>query len=680
MIQKKHNHYIIQKIKDVSIRYKIMGAFFLIISLLGFTFSINGYYSFQSVDSYYEENFARNIQSEIYARMESELLSADLALYIVRTNKAVIKAFAERDRNLLQSMFLSSFPRLKKMGIAQFQFHLPDSTSFLRIHKPEKYGDSLKTFRKTVNQANANKKIIRGLEEGRAGFGFRVVAPIYYEGIHQGTVEFGRNFSIGFLNRLKEDFGGEYYIYIFNTGDSVAWKGSENSFLAGTTNEDPFKLDESRLEYVRDGEMVYYADKNIKSEIVLIPFHDFSGEVKGYIKSIRTREAIYNAENKALFYSAGIVATGIIFSSLIAYIILILINGPLNKSMKFASVIASGDLTESIELDRYDETGKLILALDNMRNELHDLLKEINDNAEKSSMAADELAHSSSETSKASDQVSITMEQLAAGATSLNDSAHAAWNSVLQLDESQKNVTDTAQLGKKEADEISLSASHAGEAAENASQMILRIKSIMNDTAKSVENLTVRVQTINEMTGSINAITEQINLLSLNASIEAARAGDAGRGFAVVAESVSKLADQSGQATEQINRSITEIVDTTHMTLNQIESGVKEVTDGSEEIQNALEGTKRIHKMIQDLVLRMDSITDAVIIQQNFTTEVKESISSVSTVAEQSAAGAEEAAASIEEISGLMINLSDSAEHLQGGSRRLKSLIEKFKV
>lgn len=680
MIDKKKNHFLLQFVKDVSIRIKIFGAFLLIIVLLGITFSVNGYFSFKALDDYHERVFAENIQSEIRARMDSNLRSSELSLLLIQQNPAVARAFAEKDRKALLDLFSDSYQNMKKMGVEQFQFHLPDSTSFLRLHKPEKYGDSLRSFRETVNEANRKKAPVRGLEEGRAGFGLRVVLPISYNGEHVGTVEFGRSFSSVFLNELKNDFGGEYFIYVFDREKSVAWKGSGSGFLSGTAQEDPSTVTDSMVEYLKKGSLTFVTDGTKQIESIMIPFQDFSGEYRGYIKSVQSRTDIYSTKAKALLVSAGIIATGILLSTVIAYIILILINGPLKKSMAFASIIASGDLTANISVDRYDETGKLIISLDNMRDHLRDLLKEINENAEFSNRAAAELAVSSSEVSRAATQVSVTMEELAAGATSLTDSARQAWKNVQSLNESQHKVNETANLGKREADQISESASTAGDAASRAEKMIGRIQSIMNETSLSVEDLTKRVQTIHEMTGSINAISEQINLLSLNASIEAARAGDAGRGFAVVAESVSKLADQSGNATDQINQSIADIVSSSENTLKNIELGVKEVSSGAGEIHNALNGTQQIHRMIQELVHRMDSIKQAANVQQGITEQVRESISLVSNVAEESAAGVEEVAASVEEISNLMFTLSESAEFLQGGSDRLKKLIERFRV
>ena len=127
-------------------------------------------------------------------------------------SKEVVEAFASRDRERLKKLTVPIY-KLLEGDFSQGQFHLPNSVSFLRLHRPENYGDNLSTDRKTVNRANEEKKIVEGLEAGKSGFGIRSVVPISYEGKHIGTFEYGSDFKVEFLTDLKESHGGCYYIY-----------------------------------------------------------------------------------------------------------------------------------------------------------------------------------------------------------------------------------------------------------------------------------------------------------------------------------------------------------------------------------------------------------------------------------------------------------------------------------
>lgn len=129
------------------------------------------------------ETLAQTLTSEI----EGQLRMAEVGVLSLANNTEIQRLFSERNRDEITNILLPVFNSISDQ-ISQIQFHLPDSTSFLRLHQPDKFGDSLKDFRFTVNQANENQEIVRGLEDGVAGFGFRVVAPINYKGIHQGSV------------------------------------------------------------------------------------------------------------------------------------------------------------------------------------------------------------------------------------------------------------------------------------------------------------------------------------------------------------------------------------------------------------------------------------------------------------------------------------------------------------
>ncbi len=612
-----------QKFLNVSIRAKLNGAFFFIILLTGITFSVNTVVTVNLLNHFQEERETELIRNEIESRMESDLQSAESVLKLIKNHSLAMKAFAERDRGRLLDIFSESFADLRDAGFEQFQFHLPDATSFLRLHEPEKFGDSLASFRHTVNKANKDLELIRGLEEGRAGFGFRVVLPLFYENRHIGSAELGSNFSRGFLTKLQLDLGGNFYIYRFSGIDSVAWDQNSGSSkpLSATADEDPYPVSREDEKFLREGKAVFHSGSDGHS-VISVPFRDYSGNYTGYIKTIRDRSGFAAVIQKTYLITIIIISSGLLLSGLIAYLIQKLINDPIRKSMAFASTIAEGDLTSVLNISRMDETGKLIQSLNNMKDHLQTLIKSIIENSESAGRSADAVTTGAAEISRASDQVSVTMEELAAGASALNDAAAEAWSASVRLDASQQNVTETALMVKEEVDAIDRSALAAGNAASKAGESIQTIQDIMKQTSSSVEDLSSRLTSINDMTGTINSITEQINLLSLNASIEAARAGEAGRGFAVVAESVSRLAEQSAAATNEINQSIADITVSASHTLRSIETGVRQVDAGSAEIRNALTMMKSISEMIRTLAGRMDVIVRAVQVQHDHTSKV----------------------------------------------------------
>ena len=113
-----------------------------------------------------EFNELAQLEQVIQLRLAEQIAATKDLTLTVANNPEVQRLFAEKDRRALTELLLPGYEAVADR-YAQMQFHLPDSTSFLRLHQPEKYGDSLKDFRFTVNEANRTGKVVEGIEEGR---------------------------------------------------------------------------------------------------------------------------------------------------------------------------------------------------------------------------------------------------------------------------------------------------------------------------------------------------------------------------------------------------------------------------------------------------------------------------------------------------------------------------------
>ena len=200
----------------------------LVPTLVIILFLIIGFfvYSFQQIRA---ENQARELEDSQHA--ETIFLSeinrlGDFALGLAidsANNPEIQKAFAERDRARLTELTLDSYLALDQtFNIPQYQFHLPPATSFLRLHSPDKFGDDLSSFRYTVLQVNDSKQPVVGLEVGRGGLGLRGIEPVFYEGNHIGSVEFGLNVDQTLINNLKNEYGNDWRITLTRTALSLA--------------------------------------------------------------------------------------------------------------------------------------------------------------------------------------------------------------------------------------------------------------------------------------------------------------------------------------------------------------------------------------------------------------------------------------------------------------------------
>ncbi|WP_417670887.1 cache domain-containing protein [Roseibium sp.] len=569
-------------------------------------------------------------KQQLTSRIESDSRKALLLATVVAGQSGIQEKFAANDRDGLAAEFVPAFADLKSgFGIRQFQFHLPPATSFLRVHKPEKFGDDLSGFRKTVVGTNAERKSILGLEKGVAGIGNRGVVPVFSDGEHVGSVEFGLGFHGLFVEEFTKVSG--YPIAILRAGEN----GAE---VIG--NQLPAEMDPAALqEATANGGVTDASGRFFVDQVAVV---DFSGETIATAIIAVDQSAYQAISGVAQMVGIGAGILLLIIAGATLYYATCCIFTPLKSVTTQIEELAQGNVDVEIAgAGRPDELGAIARALvvfrDNRKEQVRLEMdqtqgqKAREQRAERISSLIDGFRTTSSdllsvlgETNKSLVDTASVLENVAA--TSSGQAKEAA--------EGARDASDNVQSVASATEELAASTQSISEQVNRTTNIVSEATAGVQATNEKVAGLASAASKIGEVVTLIQAIAEQTNLLALNATIEAARAGEAGKGFAVVASEVKELATQTSKATEEISTQIAEIQASTDAAVNAIGSiagTMEEVNENTSSIAAAVvqqgSATEEISTNVQRTASRtlavVENITqlDAAVLETNASAE-----------------------------------------------------------
>lgn len=356
------------------------------------------------------------------------------------------------------------------------------------------------------------------------------------------------------------------------------------------------------------------------------------------------------------------------------------ISNPLKEMVSVSETIATGDLSvDDLKYVSKDEIGKLSSATNQMKNNLQTLLKRIHENSEHLSAAAEELSASTEEvtasTNEMANRANDTLESSASAAQSANESSRAMDETATGV----QRIAESTQSLHDNSNETYQAALAGGKIIQQASEQMNTINhssEMMNDLVQKLSKQTIEIENI---TNVITNITEQTNLLALNAAIEAARAGEHGKGFAVVADEVRKLAEESRQSANQIVNLIKEIkLDTSNVekaaedSLTSVTEGVKIIGEAGQAFEEIVTAVEQMNIQIEEISATSEEISASAEQVSASAMEIANGAANASSNVESIAAAIEEQTASMEQVSGVAVELSQNAQDLQEEINKFK--------
>ncbi|MCB9481315.1 MAG: methyl-accepting chemotaxis protein [Desulfobacteraceae bacterium] len=395
-----------------------------------------------------------------------------------------------------------------------------------------------------------------------------------------------------------------------------------------------------------------------------------NSEITGWLVISRVSpEELFASANE--LQKLNIIIALITVSALCIAIILLtkfIILKPVDLALSFAKEIASGNLKASVKLDRNDELGDLVFALNGMGEKLRDMFQidslrelveklsrdsaKLNDISEKMNTDIKTASEKSEEVSvksiKMTENIKIVSKELEESSENMSSVAAGAEQMTSTIDEIAENTEKTGSI-TKDAVEKTMSASE-------------RIN-LLGEAAKAIGAVTV----------TIKDISEQTNLLALNATIEAARAGEAGKGFAVVAGEIKELASQTAKATADIAEKIKNIQESTDITvsdINEIGSTIKDIDSFVTSISAAIEEqsvtTREIAESVNQTSIKIASVSEKVMDNSGAASQITDEITEVTDI-------------NIKLEQGSLV-VRTSSQELEELAQKVRGLVSQFKI
>ncbi len=381
-----------------------------------------------------------------------------------------------------------------------------------------------------------------------------------------------------------------------------------------------------------------------------------------------------------------------LLSTLIAFVICVvialfcsaIITKPIKEMAEIADRFSTLDLRDDDRRERIgqrrDEVGLLGRSIGGVREQFHAIVTDIKTQSSNIHTTAASLDEHTKETLNNIEQVERAVYEIAEGASSQAEDTQKATENVIRMG---NMVEDTNQ----EVENLYLYANAMKQSGDDASKTLSDLEEINHKAKESIDLIYQQTNTTNESalkireaTELITFIAEQTNLLSLNASIEAARAGEQGRGFAVVASQIQKLAEQSNESARQIGEIITllisdsgKAVDTMNEVMEIMEVQNKNIQQMGQQFEQLFAAIDKSNRGVGNIADRTKSLDEARV-------NVVDIVQNLTAIAEENAAGTQETSASVTEVNDIVSQISENVNQLRRIAEELEHRMEIFRL
>lgn len=478
------------------------------------------------------------------------------------------------------------------------------------------------------------------------------------------------------LSDVKLEGMGSAYMYVVQKDGTMLYHPTkekvgqpvENAVIKGVVQQlqDGKKPGTAVVEYDFNGTTKYSAYTILNNENILVLTADESEALAG----ITTVTGV----------AVGISAVVVLIAIIISFIMGRRLMRPLVKVSTIIEEIANGDINADFGMvkESNDEIGLIIEKMKELTQSLGSIVGKIRNSSDTMSANSNELNDTSSQTLAANNEISKAVEDVAEGSTGMAASISKINENLLEMSNETKDINASVDEIKNQTVAVQDSSKIMNDKIKSMQDSSHKMDEGISTISKRIETVNTTVDKVSNIVSVIEEISSETNLLSLNASIEAARAGDAGKGFAVVAQEIRVLSDNTNTELENIKQIISSLVEECRYCVQASGTIVEDNAKQKEEIKAVLDEFGSLDEQIQKTAEKADEIEELVTAMIELNDDITKSSNSLTDVSAANAAATEEMNANIEELNAMMHGVSEMAGHMNNESDGLKEALSFF--
>ena len=478
------------------------------------------------------------------------------------------------------------------------------------------------------------------------------------------------------LSDVKLEGIDSSYVYVVKNDGTMLYHPTkekvgqpvENAVIKGVVQQlqDGKKPETAVVEYVFNGTTKYSAYTILNNENILVLTADESEALAG----ITTVTGV----------AVGIIAIVVLIAIIISFIMGRRLMRPLVKVSTIIEDVANGNIEAdfSVVKESNDEIGLIIEKMKELTQSLGSIVGKIRNSSDTMSSNSYELNDTSSQTLAANNEISNAVEDVAEGSTGMAASISKINENLLEMSNETKDINASVDEIKNQTVAVQDSSKIMNDKIKSMQDSSHKMDEGISAISKRIETVNTTVDKVSNIVSVIEEISSETNLLSLNASIEAARAGDAGKGFAVVAQEIRVLSDNTNTELENIKQIISSLVEECRYCVQASGTIVEDNAKQKEEIKAVLDEFGSLDEQIQKTAEKADEIEELVTAMIELNDDITKSSNSLTDVSAANAAATEEMNANIEELNAMMHGVSEMAEHMNNESDGLKEALSFF--